>query len=212
MRIYFDTEFIENGRTIELLSIGLVRQDGREYYAEPEGAEILQASDWVVANVLPHMNGPKKPKQQIAKEIVTFVGQDPEFWADYGAYDWVALCQLYGTMMDLPIGWPMYICERRMLAPNAELRPDIPHHALSDARALRDFVATCDLDARFRNTIMALGLADPLASEPDPFLGMMDNDCRVCGVQIPTAELREKCAAGNDPFASCDNVGRDLRR
>ena len=29
MKIFFDTEFIEDGKTIELLSIGLVREDGK---------------------------------------------------------------------------------------------------------------------------------------------------------------------------------------
>ena len=38
MRIWFDTEFIEDGRTIDLLSIGMVRDDGLEYYAEPQEA------------------------------------------------------------------------------------------------------------------------------------------------------------------------------
>lgn len=32
MNIYYDTEFIENGTTIELLSIGMVRENGQEYY------------------------------------------------------------------------------------------------------------------------------------------------------------------------------------
>ena len=35
MRIWFDTEFIEDGRTVDLLSIGMVREDGATYYAEP---------------------------------------------------------------------------------------------------------------------------------------------------------------------------------
>ena len=33
MRYFYDTEFIENGRTIELISIGVVAEDGREFYA-----------------------------------------------------------------------------------------------------------------------------------------------------------------------------------
>jgi hypothetical protein len=32
-RYAFDTEFIEDGRTIDLISIGIVCEDGREYYA-----------------------------------------------------------------------------------------------------------------------------------------------------------------------------------
>ena len=73
MRIYFDTEFIEDGRTIDLLSIGLVREDGATYYAEPAEADRDRASDWVRENVLPHLTGPVKPRAVIAQEIVAFV-------------------------------------------------------------------------------------------------------------------------------------------
>ena len=34
MRIYFDTEFIEDGRTIDRLSIGMVREDGAIFDVE----------------------------------------------------------------------------------------------------------------------------------------------------------------------------------
>ena len=33
MRIFYDTEFLEDGKTIDLISIGMVAEDGREYYA-----------------------------------------------------------------------------------------------------------------------------------------------------------------------------------
>ncbi len=33
MRYFYDTEFIDDGRTIELISIGVTAEDGREYYA-----------------------------------------------------------------------------------------------------------------------------------------------------------------------------------
>lgn len=134
MRVWFDTEFIEDGRTIDLLSIGMVREDGATYYAEPAETNRSRASEWVRANVLPHLGGPILPRKQIAANIAAFVGDEPEFWAYYADYDWVALCQLYGTMMDLPRGWPRYcrdfkqwldehgnprMCEHRGVAHNA---------------------------------------------------------------------------------------------
>jgi hypothetical protein len=33
MRIFYDCEFIEDGRTIDLISIGLIAEAGDEYYA-----------------------------------------------------------------------------------------------------------------------------------------------------------------------------------
>ena len=137
MRIYFDTEFIEDGRTIDLLSIGLVREDGAEYYAEPKEADRSRASAWVEQNVLPTLTGPIKPRAEIARDIAAFVGAGPEFWAYYADYDWVALCQLFGTMMDLPDGWPMYCRDLKQLADEAGIsvsHDDSEHNALGDAR------------------------------------------------------------------------------
>jgi len=139
VKVFFDTEFIEDGHTIGLISIGLVTDDGREYYAEVAECDRSRASDWVVANVFPYLTGPVKPKAQIAKEIVEFVGPSPEFWAYYADYDWVALCQMFGTMMDLPKGWPMFCRDLMQLseASGADLviEQDEPeHNALHDAR------------------------------------------------------------------------------
>lgn len=135
-RIFFDTEFIEDGRTIDLLSIGMVRDDGATYYAEIE-CDTSKANEWVQQNVLPFLKGPARPKNEVASEIVEFAGNEPEFWAYYAGYDWVALCQMYGTMLDLPQTWPMYcrdlkqlLDERGLMAPPA---PDDEHHALVDA-------------------------------------------------------------------------------
>jgi hypothetical protein len=33
VRYFYDTEFIDDGYNIELISIGVVAEDGREYYA-----------------------------------------------------------------------------------------------------------------------------------------------------------------------------------
>ncbi len=143
-RYWFDTEFIEDGKTIDLLSIGIVSEDGRSYYAEPAECDLSRASPWVRANVLPHLSGSKTPREQIAREIVEFVGTKPEFWAYYADYDWVALCQIYGTMMDLPRGWPMFCLDLRQMAHergNPRLPPQSAgegHHALADAQWTRD--------------------------------------------------------------------------
>jgi hypothetical protein len=134
--IAFDTEFIEDGRTIDLLSIGLVRADGATYYAESAEADRSRANEWVVANVLPSLTGPIKPRAQIAAEIVRFAGPSPEFWAYYADYDWVALCQLYGRMIDLPDGWPMYCRDLKQHADEHGwqlAQDDSRHNALSDA-------------------------------------------------------------------------------
>ena len=51
MKIFYDTEFIENGRTIELISIGMVAEDGRELYLVNQGIETGQLYDDIRNNL-----------------------------------------------------------------------------------------------------------------------------------------------------------------
>ena len=138
MKIWFDTEFIEDGKTIDLLSIGMVREDGKTLYLESADCKRDMASDWVKDNVIPHLSGPIMSRSYIASEVKKFAGNAPEFWAYYAAYDWVVLCQLYGTMMDLPDGWPMFCRDLQQVRSEAGI-VELPlmdgqeHNALADA-------------------------------------------------------------------------------
>ncbi len=153
MRFWFDTEFLEDGRTIQLISIGVVAEDGRRYYAETEVARVLaNSTDWLRDNVAPQLRGgmSEKPRAYIRNEIVEFMGEAPEIWAYYADYDWVALCQLHGRMIDLPKGWPMYCRDIKQWADmlgNPKLPDQIPpeHCAIGDALWAREawrFLAT----------------------------------------------------------------------
>lgn len=147
MRYWFDTEFIEDGKTIDLISIGVVAEDGRELYLESDECNLGRASEWVKSNVIPHLvqgydGSVHMSRKAIANALVKFCGDKPEFWAYYADYDWVALCQLFGTMMDLPKGWPMYCRDVKQLCDDLG-NPDLPkqdsteHHALADAKWTR---------------------------------------------------------------------------
>lgn len=148
MRFFLDTEFIESGpqKPIQLVSIGIVAEDGREYYAISREFHEADASPWVRQNVLAQLEPEKRVARKflslIAREIQEFVrpeSERPEFWADFCAYDWVVFCQIFGTMMDLPAGFPMYCHEIRQLWEDRG-RPILPaqssaeHNALNDAR------------------------------------------------------------------------------
>lgn len=54
MNIFYDCEFLEDGKTIDLISIGLVREDGKELYLlnKDMNTENAFADDWVRENVL----------------------------------------------------------------------------------------------------------------------------------------------------------------
>jgi len=164
-RFFYDCEFIDDGRTIDLVSIGLVREDGAEYYAVSYEFDLgkMQVNKWLVDNVWPHLpitdtldgryfgrldlNHPHvKPRDQIASEVRDFLlsNGDPELWAWYAAYDHVCLAQLFGRMIDLPDGVPMWTNDlkqeharlERLLGREIRLpdQPDGEHNALADAR------------------------------------------------------------------------------
>ena len=89
MRYFYDTEFIDNGRTIELISIGVVAEDGREYYAISTEFDPDRAGPWVRKNVLPKLPAPSsklwRSRRQIRDELEDFFGIDGdepiELWA-----------------------------------------------------------------------------------------------------------------------------------
>jgi len=163
-RIYYDTEFLERGpaHPIELISIGMVRDDGTEYYAVAADApwERITEHAWLMANVMPSLpkrlagtlsgvavdfTDPRvKPRSLIAEQVKRFVlgSPNPELWAWYGAYDHVVLAQLFGRMVDLPTGFPMWTNDLRQEVarlgdPQLPEQPSGLHNALADARHLK---------------------------------------------------------------------------
>lgn len=210
MKYFFDTEFHERIKSpffgkkhhlMELISIGIVDQDGREYYAISCDFDLKAAwkNEWLRENVLKPIHEELceienqyptvriwfghlwesftyssmktliswhgKHNDQIAAEIFDFVNPDlgfhvsgynnsefrnpehpmslhferhnidlikdhyyaqPEFYAYYADYDWVLLCSLFGSMMNLPPGFPMHCKDlKQYLDQAATLVPDI---------------------------------------------------------------------------------------
>ncbi len=181
MTIYcYDLEFLEDGETIELISIGIVAEDGRELYLVNRDFRWKRIAhsrwyaprkwnvrhQWLVDNVVPSLpklygdarlhyagSGPFglidwqdpafRSHAAIAKKVREFLLADgePELWADFGAYDHVALCQLWGPMIALPKGLPMYTNDiqqeaARLGVPWGQLpkQEEGNHNALADAR------------------------------------------------------------------------------
>lgn len=163
MKYFLDTEFIEGfhkpffGKKrhfIDLISIGIVAEDGRTYYAISTEFSPKDADAWVRENVLTHLpdrwprpvfdgGSPSawsrrllwKSNQEIVADIRAFFGYKP-VWADYGSdefstdtdiqiyayyadYDWVLFCSLFGRMIDLPEGMPMYCRDLKQMLDEA---------------------------------------------------------------------------------------------
>jgi hypothetical protein len=166
MEIYFDTEFLDDGRTIRPISIGMVKETGEEYYAIFNNAlTIADATNhpWLKANVLPYLplvqpidpghpywdeSHPdyvniKRPAR-IAKEVHDFITSvpSPSLWAYFSAYDHVVLAQLYGRpMVKMPLGIPQrtndIAQEMERLNYNPGRKNDNKHNSLSDAREVK---------------------------------------------------------------------------
>ncbi|WP_406122888.1 3'-5' exoribonuclease [Streptomyces canus] len=171
----YDWEFLEDGSRIAPISIGIVADDGRTYYAVNallaargwKGWRFrrrVRKHQWLMENVVPNLPKPHgdwnlhmpkrwlfnyldpavKPIEQIAREVRDFIrdtGSDVQLWANYGAYDHVCLAQLWGRMIDLPEGVPMFTNDIQQEARRLGIGWDeLPkqesgeHNALADAR------------------------------------------------------------------------------
>ena len=219
MKYFIDTEFIEGPQkerfpislfrkqtpnTIDLISIGIVAEDGREYYAISKDFNLKEAWNryqvkeqtafekyhdfsgrreyWIRDKVLKPifqellamyieeykktlnskyfigtivndefsyntfkflLNRYGKTNKEIAEEIKTFCHSElhlakrkggldftkqeatPEFYAYYADYDWVVFCWLFGRMIDLPEGFPMYCRDLKQMLDDKPLVFDI---------------------------------------------------------------------------------------
>ncbi|NIH88077.1 polyadenylate-specific 3'-exoribonuclease AS [Amycolatopsis granulosa] len=146
MRFFYDTEFIEDGVTIDLVSIGVVDERGREFYAVSTDFDPAKAGPWVRENVLPKLPSPGdqawRSRARIRADLLEFFGRPHggiELWAWYAAYDHVALAQLWGTMPELPRQLPRFTRDLRQRwedvgKPKLPLPPADAHDALADAR------------------------------------------------------------------------------
>ncbi len=154
MDYFIDTEFMDRGKEskIDLISIGIISEDGREYYAQSCEYDPRFADNWVKENVflnlkrcphttyeigtltpestdlyihkplgqctdtknyIPNLCCPWRTKAALAKEVEIFMNAayygTPRFMGWCCAYDYVALCQLFGGLMQLPTEWPHYM-------------------------------------------------------------------------------------------------------
>jgi hypothetical protein len=150
-RYFYDCEFIEDGRLIDLVSIGVVDERGREFYAVSTEFDGSRALPWVRRHVLEKLPSPGdaawRSRERIRDELHEFLTEplrtgandNIELWAWYAAYDHVALAQLWGAMPALPREIPRFTKDLRQLWDDLG-QPPLPgaaadrHDALVDAR------------------------------------------------------------------------------
>lgn len=153
MKIFYDTEYA--WEKLELISIGMVAEDGRELYLQNSDCDLTQVNNWVKHNVVPHLErldqlvydvpGREKPWLRlygIMGKVGDFCGENPEFWGYYSANDHFMLERMIGLMEFWPKTWPMITYDLRQALDDKGLKhitqPDSIHHALYDALWIRD--------------------------------------------------------------------------
>lgn len=158
MRVWLDTEFIdkewEMSANTDLISIGLVREDGKELYLENAGVSRhkMNADPWLSKHVTPKLSDDPKVRlwvPEIAEELKSFCSDiRPHFWAYYASYDFFLLCKIFGGLMNFPKGWTRYCGDTKQYIMHLGLGDELPdapaqdpktkHHALEDAKWLKE--------------------------------------------------------------------------
>ena len=126
MNIYFDTEFTGLHKNTTLISLGMVADNGKSFYAEFTDYDESQCDDWIKENVIanlkfkggqftrllrhddgrPNINAieMRAPKEIVREQLRTWLKQfdSVQFVSDVCHYDFVLLIDLFGTAFDLP--------------------------------------------------------------------------------------------------------------
>lgn len=127
MNLYFDTEFTGLHKNTTLISIGIISEDGKTFYAELNDYDKSQVDDWLQENVINNLY--LKPCDDpsgigrvdfldeehtccnvvgnidyVACVLKLWVEQfdDIKIWSDCLAYDWVLFNHLFGHAFNLP--------------------------------------------------------------------------------------------------------------
>lgn len=131
MKLFLDTEFTGLHQNTSLLSIALVDEEGRTFYAEISDYDFTQMDEWLLNNVMNNMifsvnhfsaerftdnrnmtrsmyssysvqmRGPFK---EVSDKLTQWLKQydNIEIWSDCLAYDWVLFNSLFGTALNIP--------------------------------------------------------------------------------------------------------------
>lgn len=117
MRIFFDTEFTGLHQRTSLISIGLVSEDNKKFYAEFSDYDKTQVNSWIQENVVDKLwiNGDINEysipewyyyasKEHIREKLAEYFAQfdEVELVSDCCHYDMTLLVDIFGTAFDLP--------------------------------------------------------------------------------------------------------------
>lgn len=166
MKVFFDTEFTGLHQNTTLISIGLIAEDGKTFYAEFTDYDRNQVDSWIGTNVIDNLviHKDRDIYYLITDEEAIVKGHAPyirthleewlgqfdlvEMWSDCLSYDWVLFNQLFGHAFNIPKNIyyiPFDICTLMKIK---GVDPDISreefagmegskHNALHDAKVIK---------------------------------------------------------------------------
>lgn len=123
MRLYFDTEFTGLHQGTTLISLGIISEDGRTFYAEFTGYDKTQVTSWIQENVIENLIFKTLQMEPCAdvdykNRSVEVLGREYfvkarlaewlrqfdsiQFVSDVCHYDFVLLAELFGGALKLP--------------------------------------------------------------------------------------------------------------
>lgn len=121
-KIFFDTEFTGLHKNTTLISIGLISECGKTFYAELTDYDKSQIDDWLQENVITKLFLKGKLGEEISytgyENYWTYSGKKSglsfslekwlsqfehvEMWSDCLSYDWVLFNDIFGGAFDIP--------------------------------------------------------------------------------------------------------------
>lgn len=121
MKIFFDTEFTGLHKDTTLISLGMISEDSKRFYAEFNDYNKSQINDWIKENVIKHTmylceNSSRLcsdnlnymccvgNKDSVKKRLLKWLNQfeTVELYSDCCHYDMVLFVDIFGTAFDLP--------------------------------------------------------------------------------------------------------------
>lgn len=119
-KIFFDTEFTGLHQNTTLISIGLISECNKTFYAEFTDYDQNQLDEWMQYNVIANLTlkyytdkdykpsdknvKTKGTKGHIKKALKEWLSQfdNVEIWSDCLSYDWVLFNQIFGHAFNIP--------------------------------------------------------------------------------------------------------------
>lgn len=116
-KVFFDTEFTGLHQKTTLISIGLISDCGKTFYAELTDYDKSQVDDWINNNVISNLTMTEDDnaaflgswrlvadsvnvKDALTKWLEQF--EQVEIWSDCLSYDWVLFNQIFGHAFNIP--------------------------------------------------------------------------------------------------------------